>query len=188
VIILVSFAHRGWAEDKSTPTDKKTLEIAEYFIRTPTSQVSPKLVKSFLAIDSEALPKKMRDKVRAKQIKISTLVKLHDTKKMGILIQPMESCSEKDFVLPLSQAAFYLALGYEEIDEDSLKFVEEKTKCNEIDLGCRFSLKIFYTKASGKPRRLAFYQADPIMAMVAESKGKSATGTRFFGMGMTCLH
>jgi hypothetical protein len=164
--------------------NKTTIQLVEYFLKTPIPDANPKLIEPFLAVDTETLPKKLRLKARAKQVEISTILKLHDTKKAGSLIQPLEGCSEKDFVFPLAQADFYLGFGNEEVNEDELSYVKNKTKCTEIDLGCRFSLKIFFTK--GKPRRLEFYGPDPIMALVAEShKGGS---TNFFGSGLTCMH
>ena len=165
--------------------DQSSVELAEYFIKVPTAEADPKLVTPFLALDVEKLPKKIRQKVRTKQIEIQTLLKLHDTKKMGYIIQPMEGCSEKDFVLPLAQAPLFISMGFEEITDDELEFVKNKTKCTEVDLGCRFSLKIFYTKP--KPRRLEFFATDPVMGIVAESRGKHGN-TNFFGSGFSCMH
>jgi hypothetical protein len=164
--------------------DKTTLDLVAYFLKVPTDEANPKLVDPFLAVDPETLPKKLRKKALAKQIEIRDLIKLHKTKKQGVLIQPDEGCSEKDFVFPLEQAGFYLGMGYEEVNEDEIEYVKTKTKCTEIDLGCRFTLKLFFKK--GKDRRMMFVPQDPIMAIVAEShKGGN---THFFGMGMTCMH
>lgn len=165
--------------------DKTTLQLVEYFLKTPLDEANPKLVEPFLAVNTDDLPKKLRLKAKGKQIEIRDLIKLHDTKKQGVLIQPMEGCSEKEFVFPLDQAGFYLSLGYEEVREDELEYVKNKTKCTEIDLGCRFSLHIFFKK--GKDRRMMFVPADPIMALIAESRGKGGS-TKFFGLGLTCMH
>ena len=186
VAALAACPLRAADVQKSTATaDSKTVELAEYFIKVPTAEANPKLVTPFLAIDTETLPKKMRRKAKAKQFEIQTLLKLHDTKKMGFLIRPMEGCAEKDFVLPLGQAATFLSMGYEEITEDELDFVKSKTKCEEIDLGCRFSMKLFFTKP--KPRRLMFAASDPIMAIVAESRGKHGNTNFFGGPGFSCF-
>lgn len=173
------------AQKSSAAADQKTVELAEYFIKVPTAEANPKLVTPFLAVDVETLPKKIRRKTKAKQIEIQTLIKLHDTKKMGFIIQPMEGCTEKNFILPLEQASFFVTLGYEDIGEEELDFVKNKTKCTEVDLGCRFSFKIFYTKPH--PRRLMFVATDPVMAIVAESRGKHGS-TNFFGAGFSCMH
>ena len=185
--VLLSFSSAARAGDKpaaleQATADKATVELVRYFLKVPAYEVDTKLVGRFLAVDAGTLPQKIRGKALAKQAEIRDLINIHDTKKAGSLIQPKEGCSEKDFVVPLEQAAFYA--GYEEVNEDELKYVKDKTKCTEIDLGCRFSLKIFFKK--GKDRRLMFVPADPIMAVVAESH-KGGT-TNFFGMGFTCMH
>ena len=61
----------------------------------------------------------------------------------------------------------------------------DTTKCTEVDLGCRFTLKIFFQKK--KDRVLMFYSKDPMMAKVAQSHGGGG-GTHFFGIGITCMH
>jgi hypothetical protein len=165
--------------------DATTLQVVDVVLKTPTSDVDPRLIDPFMAVKPESLPKKLRLKVQEKQIEISTLIRLHDTKKKGTLIQPAEGCDEKSFVLPLSQKGIYQAIQFVDVNEDELKYVMDTTKCTEVDLGCRFSLKIFYTKP--KPRALMFHENDPIMALVAASHG-GGTGTHFFGMGLTCMH
>lgn len=171
-------------KDAAPAADKTTVELVQYFLKTPTSEANPKLIDPFLAVKTETLPKKLRGRAAAKQAEIGALLRLHDTKKGGSLVQPLEGCSEKDFVKPLSMAGFF-SEGYEEVTEDELKYVMDKTKCSEIDLGCRFSMLIFFEKK--KDRILKFTAADPIMAVVAESRGKGG-GTHFFGMGITCMH
>jgi len=171
--------------DEPKTADKTTIQLVEYFLKTPLEDANTKLVEPFLAVDPESLPKKLRMKAKGKQIEIRDLIKLHDTKKAGVLIQPKNDCSEKDFVSGLDELPFYRQLGYEEVNEDELEYVKNKTKCTEIDLGCRFSLHIFFKK--GKDRRLFFVPSDPIMALVAESHGKGGS-TKFFGLGLTCMH
>ena len=183
---LFSGPARADVDPAATSADTTTLRIVEVVLKAPTTDIDPRLIGPFMAVDAQSLPRKLRRKTQAKQIEISTLLKLHDTKKAGNFVQPLEGCSEKNFVLPLEQAGLYATIGYEEINEDELKYVMDKTTCKEIDLGCRFSLKIFFK--TGKDRRLMFYASDPIMALVAESRGKGGNGTRFFGVGITCMH
>jgi hypothetical protein len=190
LLALVLLVGPAGAQDakpaEKAPAGKTTLELVDYFLKVPISEANPKLIDPFLQVDPETLPKKLRRKVQGRQIEISTLLKLHETKKAGSLIQPSEVCTGKEMILPLDQAEFYKGFGYEEVNEDELQYVMNKTKCTEIDLGCRFSLKIFFKK--GKDRRLEFYASDPIMGIVAETRGKGGGGTRFFGIGLTCLH
>lgn len=165
--------------------DKATLALVEYFLKTPTSQADPKLVDRFLAVKADDLPPKLRRKVDAKQVEIRVLIRLHDTKKMGVLIQPAEACGPKDFIKPLEIAPFFSLPTFETVTEDELKYVRDKTQCTEIDLGCRFSMLIFFKEK--KPRIVRFAAADPIMDIVAEARGRGG-GTKFFGAGFSCMH
>lgn len=183
-ILLACLAPSYAATPDAGTADKTTLDLVQYFLKVDTAEANPKLIDPFLKIDPETLPKKLRKKTMGKQFELKTLLKLHDTKKMGVLIQKKDDCDPNAMIHPLSQADTYLGFGNEEINEEELEYVMKKTKCNEIDLGCRFSLLIFFEKK--KPRRLEFLAADPIMAIVAESRGKGGS-THFFGMGVTCL-
>lgn len=185
-LFLFAVPARAVPPGVASSSDTATIDLVNYFLKVPTAEADPKFVPPFLAVDADSLPKKLRRKAFAKQVEIKALIKLHDEKKQGSFVSPLEGCSEKDFVLPLEQAGLYGGMGYEEIDEDELKYVMDRTKCDEIDLGCRFSLKIFFKKK--KDRRLMFYAQDPIMALVAESRGKGGN-TRFFGgAGLGCMH
>jgi hypothetical protein len=169
---------------KPAAADKETIDLVNYFLKVDLAEASPKLVEPFLAVKIETLPKKLQRKAQVKQIEVSALLRLHDTKKKGALVQPAEDCSERDFVKPLSMASSFG--GYEEVTEDELKYVQDRTKCTEIDLGCRFSMLIFFEKK--KDRIVKFNPNDPIMAIVAESRGKGGGNTHFFGMTITCMH
>jgi hypothetical protein len=166
-------------------TDTTTLQLVQYFLKTPTADASPKLIDPFLAVNTDALPKKIRGKAAAKQVEINALLRLHDTKKKGSFIQPAEGCNAHDFVKPLSMLAYFPDPGYETVTEDELKYVMDKTKCTEDDLGCRFSMLIFFQEK--KDRVVKFNASDPIMALVAEARGKGGS-THFFGAGLTCMH
>lgn len=186
---LVLFSGMASAADGKSATEKSAgqtnLQLVEYFLTVPVADANPTLVEPFLAVDPASLPKTLRRKTEARQIEIRTLIKLHETKKKGSLIPTSEECTGKEMVLPLDRADFYASFGYEEVAEDELQYVMHKTQCTELDLGCRFSLKIFFKRK--KPRRLMFYAADPIMALVAEYRGKAGS-TKFFGIGLTCMH
>ncbi len=99
---------------------------------------------------------------------------------------PVDACDESSFVKPLSLASSFPDPGYETVTEDELKYVIDNTKCTEIDLGCRFSMLIFFEKK--KERIVKFNAADPIMAKVAEARGKGGGTSHFFGGGYSCMH
>ena len=170
-------------KDVDQNASETTVKLVEYFLKVPTADANPELINPFLAVNVESLPKKMRGKAAAKQAEVSALIRLHDRRKAGSLVQPKEDCSMKDFIKPLNMAGFFGS--YEEVTEDELRYVSDKTKCTEMDLGCRFSLLIFYEKK--KDRILKFMPNDPIMAIVAEFRNKGGS-TNFFGSGYTCMH
>jgi hypothetical protein len=166
--------------------DKSTVDLVNYFLKVELADASPKLIDPFLAVKTETLPKKLQNKAAAKQVEITALLRLSHVKKKGIFVQPLaEECSETSFVKPLTMAGFFAAPGYEEVTEDDLKCVMDQTKCTEVDLGCRFSMLIFYEKK--KDRIVKFLATDPIMAIVAGCRGGGGT-THFFGSGYSCMH
>jgi hypothetical protein len=174
------------ASDKTGTADKNTVDLVGYFLKVELADASPKLIDPFLAVKTETLPKKLQSKAAAKQVEIAAVLRLHTVKKKGIFVNPLaEECNETSFVKPLSMAGFFPFPGYEEVTEDELKYVIEQTKCTEIDLGCRFSMLIFFEKK--KDRIVKFNAIDPIMAKVAEFRGHGGT-SHLFGMGYSCMH
>jgi hypothetical protein len=172
--------------DLTGTADKHTVDLVGYFLKVELADASPKLIDPFLAVKTETLPKKMQGKAAAKQVEISAVLRLHDVKKKGIFVNPPgEQCDETSFVKPLSLASLFPDPGYETVTEDELKYVIEQTKCTEIDLGCRFSMLIFFEKK--KDRIVKFNAMDPIMAKVAEYRGHGGT-SHLFGMGYSCMH
>ncbi len=165
--------------------DSSTVRLADYFVQTPINEADPKLVSPFLALDAQTLPKRLREKARAKQLAIQALLKLHDTKKKGNWLQPVGGCTAESFVKPLKDIPAYAMAGYVPITEEELKYIMHKTNCTELDLGCQFTFTIFYDKK--KPRKLMLHQNDPIDALAAESHGPHGQ-TNFFGVGLTCQH
>ena len=172
-------------KDEPATADKQTIELVQYFLKVPTEDASPKLIEPFLGVKPDTLPKKLRNKTIAKQAEIAGLLRLNDTKKKGSYVYHAEGCTGEDMVKPLKMAAFFGPPAYAEVTEDEIQYVQNTTHCTEIDLGCRFSLSIFFDK--GKPRVLKFLAADPIMAIVAQSHG-GGSGSHLFGSGLTCEH
>lgn len=167
--------------------DKMTLELADYFLKVPTSEANPKLVDAFLAIDAQTLPKGLRVRTQAKQLEIQTLLHVHDVEKAGVFVQPADgNATAASFVRPLRDMNVYALAGYVEMDEDSEEYIMGKTKCTEIDLGTKFTLMIFHDR--GKPRKLMLHTKDPLQPLIAEHKGKGGGTTHFFGLGYTCQH
>jgi hypothetical protein len=167
------------------PADKSTIDLVNYFLKVQLADASPKLIDPFLAVKIETLPKKLQQKAMAKQIEITQVLRVHSVKKKGIFVQPVEGCTEESFIKPLSMQSSFPSPDYEVVSEDELRCVMDQTKCSEIDLGCRFSLMIFFEKK--KDRVLKFNASDPLMAKVAECRNGGGT-SHLFGMGYSCMH
>ena len=187
-----SFAAAAEEKKPSGPDEKTRIKIAEYMLRTPMNEASPTLIEPFLALDPETLPKRLREKGRAKQLEIRMLLKLHDTKKKGSVLQPVEGCTISTFLRSVKDIPLYQMMGFGEITEDEEKEVMDRTLCREIDLGCHFSLMIFHDAGSKKPRRLFLHGNDPMMSIVALARDKvkrAIGGNCYFGVrGVSCMH
>lgn len=171
-----------------TPADRTTVELVEYFLKAPTDKANPRLVSPFLDVDPRTLPKGLRDKARAKQLQIRALLKLHDTRKKGLTgLRPVESCKESDYTYPLGEYAMHTIFPVEKITEDELEYLVGRTKCDEHQLGCQFSLRIFVDPLKKKPRKLILQPSDPLAALLASYRGRGSAGTNFFGAsGPSC--
>ncbi len=136
------------------PADKETIDIVNYFLKVELADASPKLIDPVLSIKIETLPKKLQTKAAAKQTEIRTLLKLHDTEEeRDLRPAAAEGCSEKELREAAVACRAFSPPGYEVVTEDDLKYVMDKTKCTEIDLGCRFTLKIFFEKKKDARRQ-----------------------------------
>ena len=62
----------------------------------------------------------------------------------------------------------------------------DQTKCTEEDLGCRFSLLIFFEKKQEPHREVQ--RRRPHHGEGGRVHGGKGGSTHFFGMGYSCLH
>ena len=185
---LTGLAAAAESKKPSRPNERADVMLAERMLKIELSDAPPVLIEPFLALDSNALPKRLREKTRARQLEIRTYLKLYDTKKKGGVLQAVEACSETSFVKPMKDLPFYREAGWtEEITEFEEDQVSEFTLCREIDLGCHFTLMIFHDAGSKKPRRLFLTGSDPIMMLVARARSKTLGGN-YFGTGLSCMH
>jgi hypothetical protein len=188
------------ADDKASApaaVDTDTAKLADYFLKTPTSQADPKLVEPFLAVDPSRLPERQRGRVSAKQSEINALLKVHDRKKKGNWVTPA-SCPIATYVKPLEQFPDYRPAkscrkedyngsAWCEISEDEEAYIQHKTGCTLEDQGCEFTLIAFVDLVhKKKPRRLVLNTVDQLTAIAVESGHGGQTN--FFGAGVTCYH
>jgi len=175
----------------ATPDDATKSQIVDYALRTPTADMDPTLANAFLDMDVEKLPKKKREKARAKQLELQTLLKISKGQKKGGIRWPTtEDCKSKIYG-PGDVAALGIA-GFVEIQGDEESFLEERTKCTESELCCEFSLTIVITpQKKGPPTKRYFLHVnDPISSLLAEYRNRNVGGqTKFFGGGVfSCNH
>jgi hypothetical protein len=176
-------------DDGKAPYAEDQVKLARYVLDTPTADAEPALVKRFLDLDPSRLPKKMRGDAATKQLEIKTLVKLHDTKKKGGILNPVPGCNSSSGIRKTADIPAYQFIGYGEIFEEERAEVEKRTLCNEDDMVCQFSLVIFHDGNPKIPRRLFMHGQDPLMGIIAASRGKAGGQTNFFGSGaITCAH
>ncbi|MBI2385493.1 MAG: hypothetical protein HYV14_05695 [Elusimicrobia bacterium] len=164
------------------PDEETRVKIAQYMLKTPMNEADPTLVSGFMKLDPESLPKKMRDKVRAKQMEIDAVVKIHNGKKKGPFRFPA-ACQIKIYEGPEGMRVMKLIMGNEEITEEEEEYLELKGNCTEEQLMCEFSLNIVMMRPKGKPPRKHYFvmQGDPLMAWVAEKRGGGASaGNQYF--------
>lgn len=175
----------------AAPDDATKRQIVDYALRTPTADMDPKLANVFLDLDLEGLPKKKKEKARAKQLELQTLLKISKGKKKGGLRWPTPDGCKPKYYGP-GDAGALAAAGFAEIREDEESFLEEKTRCTEIELCCEFSLTILLTpKKKGPPsKRFFLHENDPINSLLAEYRNSKVGGqTKFFGGGVfSCNH
>jgi hypothetical protein len=163
------------------PDEATRIKIIDYMLKTPLNEADPMLVSGFMKLDPDAQPKKLRDKVRGKQMAIDAMVKLHDGKKKGPFRDPVPTCNPK-YYGPEGVKIFGM-MGEDEISWDEEDYVEKKSNCPEAQLMCEFSLNISVTIRPGKPplKRFFMMPQDPLMAFVAEKRGGGGSaGNRYF--------
>ncbi len=164
------------------PDEATRVKIAEYMLKTPMNEADPTLVSGFMKLDPESLPKKLRDKVRGKQMEIDAVVKIHKGKKKGPFRFPA-ACEIKRYEGPEGIRIMNYIIGNTEILPEEEEYLELKGNCTEEQLMCEFSLNVVLMKRPGKPplKRYFLMEQDPLMAWVAEKRGGGASaGNQYF--------
>ncbi len=179
LILLLS----GAAVAAETGPDEATrVKLAEYMLKTPLDEANPTVVSGFMKIDTETLPKKLREKARAKQMEIDAVVKIHAGKKKGPFRFP-SACTVKPYEGADGMRAMKMISGNEEIAADEEEYLEKKGNCTEEQLMCEFSLNIVIIRRKNKPPLKYYFlmSQDPLMAWVAEKRGGGASaGNNYF--------
>ncbi|MFH1725151.1 MAG: hypothetical protein ABII00_11105 [Elusimicrobiota bacterium] len=180
------------AEPERVAASSDTIRLVEFFLAAETGDLPYEAVPQFMEVDPEALPRRLRDRYRAKRTELLALRKIAEGKKkpplrrLGVEDEPV--CSEK--VESQRYVDTLLSMGFLPITEDEENFLIQKTKCTECELQEEFSLTVVIVppkKKKGRPtRHLLLKDSDPLALLVElyrEARG-NITGTKFFGVGM----
>ncbi|MDE2489803.1 MAG: hypothetical protein KGM24_03085 [Elusimicrobia bacterium] len=188
-VFLAGAAPALAAKERASAADKRSVELAEYFLKVPTAQADPRFVEPFLKLDPDSLPRRLRARTRAKQIDIRALIRIHETRKKGLFLMPA-SCDLATFVHPFSEEKSFAMAGYGPLAEDEEQYLMNRTKCTELDMGCEFTLEIFFDKNDKKKKRhLRMHWKDPLRALLIQyHAGAKTNQTNFFGASLTCEH
>ena len=190
LVLACAFAAGAWAAP-AAPKELSKLdrEIVEAVAKRDVAQLDPMVVRRFMELDPESYPPKLRAKAQAKRLEIETLLKIHDGRRKGgirsIPATGTAGCVPK-YREP-SYGSVLLTVGYEEVLEEEVECVESRTSCTENDLMCEFTLNVTQgaKKKSGRTeKRYYIHGKDPIMAKVAECRGKAGGQTNFFNSGV----
>lgn len=189
-------------------TDRKTLKLVEYFLKTPTAKLNPDLVPRFLDVDPQMLPRRLRARCESKKLELYALRKVAQGKKEGFVRAPNDAdprCkeipidknvnlytstfSEKMFKgmgvsFVLKTLNFALAeKAIFELRPSDIPCLEQKTQCSEQDMVCDFTLTILRTKKGKKATfRYFLFDKDVLEQVVALCRHPDLGGnTNFFG-------
>lgn len=172
----------------------ETVELVELILKSSLeslSELSSEKIEEFLAVDAESLPKKLRQRFKAKSLELRNWMQMRKGKEKGIIRMPEKNCS------PVSgskgdEVQVLIMAGFTEITKQEKEYLERKTKCTEEDMMCEFTLQIVVEKKTKgfKQRRFFLHPRDPLMAFVGEFRaGAKGGNTNFFGIGgPSCSH
>ncbi len=183
-VLAFSAALCGAAPKKAEP---EVLKLVNYFLETPTGNLAPEAVESFLTVDPESLPKKLQNRYKSKRLELLALK--HTTERnarKGNFRIPEENCAPPPGSKGTDPAVFRAGGFWEEIKEEEEDYLLKETGCTEADLMCEFSLQIALEKdKKGRPvRRYFLHPNDPLMGYIATFRSGKGTGnTKFFGLG-----
>ncbi len=182
LLMIVCLAAFTVASDSSGPDEKTRIQMVEYMLKTPTGEADPVLVSGFMSLDATALPKKLRDKARGKQMEIGALVKINKGKKRGPLRIIAPGCEVKRYG-PEGVRVMQLIQDNSEIAIEEEEYIEKRGQCTEDQLICEFTLNVVVIPQPGKKpiKRYWLMEKDPMMAWIGEFRARGAvTSTNYF--------
>lgn len=173
--------------------DKDTIQLVEFFIKSPTSDLPPSAVPAFMRVDPKTLPEKLRTPYEAKKEELLALQKIAEGKRKP-LIRRYEmaepKCDKPAAGTPELLRAWTMA-GFMEATEEEVMIASSETKCSRCELETEFTLQrmSWDDPKKGKNKktgiRYFFYNMDPVWMFIDMYRKnlKVTTGTAFFGIG-----
>lgn len=162
--------------------DADTLAMVRVFLKMPTENLPPDNIDRFLAVDADALPKKLRKPFLAKRLELYTFRQLAEGKKRGPYRAPGHDCARPQEAAG-NTVGILLMAGYEKITPAEELYLEKKTECTEMQLMCEFTLQLIISgKGRNADRQYLLHVKDPLMAYLGEYRaGAKNNPTNFFG-------
>lgn len=184
IILAVSLALAARPASAAEALDADTLAMVTAFVKMKTGDLPPDSIERFLAVDSAALPEKLRKPFEAKRFELNALKHLSQKKKSGTVRMPEADCAAPQEAKANGSGIMKMA-GFEEINENEVLAVSKKTQCTIQDMMCEFTLQVIIErdKKGKKFSRYFLHSNDPLFALVGQYRGGKSGGTNFFGMG-----
>lgn len=155
-------------------------------MKAPVEKLPPDSIPEFMAIAPADYPKKLKEKALNRRHELEAMQRVGQRKKAGMIIDSVSNCEVPREGSELDIRTLAMA-GYVEISENEKEYVQQRTKCTERDLLCRFTLQIRDKKLKKGEvlRRYFLYcraSCDPLMVMIAAYREHIRDkNTPFFG-------
>ncbi|PCI31308.1 MAG: hypothetical protein COB53_13470 [Elusimicrobia bacterium] len=171
--------------------DKDTIELVDKFLEAETSRIPPGAIPGFMKIDYKTLPTRQRVPYQAKKAQLKALRMKIDAKTKPPIRragqEPLKDCRPEHGSKQLVDSL--KSMGFEQLQPDEVRYLEQKTRCNECELTEEFGLKVIIVPPNKKKKQkysrryYLMHASSPAMALLAAFRGGSKGGTNFFSMG-----
>lgn len=173
---------------------KDTIELVETFLKLDTAVLPAEAIPEFMEVDRSTLPSKLRDPYQAKRIELLALRKIAEGKRKPLVrriaFEDKPAVCEAEKGTPLLLKSLK-RMGFMQLTEDEVMFLQRKTKCSECELQEEFTLMVVMIPGDKKKKKPAerhylISGNDPLTAYIAvyRSGRENTIGTAFFGIGM----
>ena len=182
--LILAFASLSWGA-----LDAETEKEVPRFVKMDVGDMTPGYIEHMLKVDAKDVPEKLRKKFEAKKLELYTMKQLGEGKRKGTIRMPEKDCAALSESKSQDIKAL-LMVGYTEVFDHEIVYLQKNTRCTERQMMCEFSLQIVLEKkAKFTEKRYFLHAKDPLMALVSQYREKGGSrDTNFFGGGIfpTC--